>query len=251
MRARAPNPSPAESRKLPKFEEKQWRWGYQSGQTNYAEICILVTKYISKLNKYKIQITSLYLITFQLPDNSANKHAQQPRFFSWFTSGSCTLAKYTKLCMVWQPNIHNMLCPWRTPPGGLPFPDKIAPYFQILATPLADSPGSCATQPACYSLGWNRQTDGETDGSRYRLTPPPPRRGHNRDAGAFVRCAVRVRRARTGTDTGCWPTTWRLGGVTRVQRRSSREVTGLWCRRCVPTPRNPSAQTERHANHRT
>jgi len=75
--------------------------------------------------------------------------------------------------MVWQPNIHNMLCPWRTPPGGLPFPDKIAPYFQILATPLADSPGSCATQPACYSLGWNRQTDGETDGSRYRLTPPP------------------------------------------------------------------------------
>jgi len=30
-------------------------------------------------------------------------------FFSCFTSGSCTLAEYTKLCMVWQPNIRNML----------------------------------------------------------------------------------------------------------------------------------------------
>jgi len=32
----------------------------------------------------------------------------------------------------------------------------------------ADSLDSCATQPACYSLGWDRQTDG----SRYRLMPP-------------------------------------------------------------------------------
>ena len=32
----------------------------------------------------------------------------------------------------------------------------------------AESLGSCATQPACYSLGWDRQTDG----SRYRLIPP-------------------------------------------------------------------------------
>ena len=30
-------------------------------------------------------------------------------FFSCFTSGSCTLAEYTKLCMVWQTNIRNML----------------------------------------------------------------------------------------------------------------------------------------------
>jgi len=27
---------------------------------------------------------------------------EQPRFFSCFTSGSCSLSKYTKLCMVWQ-----------------------------------------------------------------------------------------------------------------------------------------------------
>jgi len=36
----------------------------------------------------------------------------------------------------------------------------------------ADSLRSCATQPACYSLGWGRQTGGQTDGSRYRLMPP-------------------------------------------------------------------------------
>ena len=27
-------------------------------------------------------------------------------------------------------------------------------------------------QPACYSLGWDRQTDGQTNGSRYRLMLP-------------------------------------------------------------------------------
>jgi len=54
------------------------------GQTNYAEICILVTKHISKLNK--IQITwhafnyVFQVLAFQLLDNSANKHAEQPRF---------------------------------------------------------------------------------------------------------------------------------------------------------------------------
>jgi len=32
-----------------------------------------------------------------------------------------------------------------------------------------------------YSLGWDRRTDGQTDGSRYRLMPPPPLRlGHNK-----------------------------------------------------------------------
>jgi len=85
------------------------------GQTDYSELCILVTnaKYISKLNK--IQITChefnyvFEIFVFPLLENSANKHAEQPRFFSCFTSGSCTLAKYTKLCMVWQPNIRSML----------------------------------------------------------------------------------------------------------------------------------------------
>ena len=39
-------------------------WGVPShlGQTNYAEICILVTKYISKLNKIQIRLHAMYLI---------------------------------------------------------------------------------------------------------------------------------------------------------------------------------------------
>ena len=49
------------------------------------------------------------MCVFQLLDNSANKHTEQPKFFSCFTSGLCSLAKYTKLCMVWQPNTCNML----------------------------------------------------------------------------------------------------------------------------------------------
>ena len=68
----------------------------QLGQTNYAEIRILVTIYISKLNK--IQITCHALCVFQILVRElfcANKHAEQPGFFSCFTSGSCTLAKYT------------------------------------------------------------------------------------------------------------------------------------------------------------
>ena len=69
------------------------------------------------------------ILIFPLLDNSAHKHAEQPRFFSCFISGSYTLAKYTKLCMVWQPNIYNML--WLSfwgegwnpepPPGALPY----------------------------------------------------------------------------------------------------------------------------------
>ena len=31
--------------------------------------------------------------------------AAKTRFFSCFASGSCSLAKYTKLCMVWQQNV--------------------------------------------------------------------------------------------------------------------------------------------------
>jgi len=49
------------------------------------------------------------ILVFQLLDNSANKHAEEPRFFSCCTSGSCSLAKFTKLCLVWQPNIRNTL----------------------------------------------------------------------------------------------------------------------------------------------
>ena len=39
-----------------------------------------------------------------------------------------------------------------------------------------DSLGSCAPQPACYSLGWDRHTDG----SRYCLMPPPYGVAHNK-----------------------------------------------------------------------
>jgi len=84
----------------------RWVWGVPDhlGQTSYAEIRILVTKYISKLDE--IQNTNyitchvfnclFQILVFQLVDNSANKHAEQrrPTFFSCFTSGSCTLAEY-------------------------------------------------------------------------------------------------------------------------------------------------------------
>ena len=45
----------------------------------------------------------------------------------------------------------------------------------------ADSLGSCATQPACCSLGWDRKTDRQMDGSRCRLMPPL-QWGHNNRA---------------------------------------------------------------------
>ena len=57
----------------------------------------------------------------QLVDNSAaNKQAERPRFFSCFTSGSCSLAKYTKLCMIFAakypqeppPTSKSWLCHW-------------------------------------------------------------------------------------------------------------------------------------------
>ena len=46
----------------------------------------------------------------------------------------------------------------------------------------ANSLGSCASQPACYSLGCDRQMDRQTDGSQYRLMPP-----HGGDI-ALLRC---------------------------------------------------------------
>jgi len=50
-----PNRSPAESLELPKSQEKKMEEGVglpdHLGQTNSAEIYILVAKYISKLNK--------------------------------------------------------------------------------------------------------------------------------------------------------------------------------------------------------
>ena len=79
--------------------------------------------FVNKWIKYEIQITCpvfnyvFQILVFQLLDNSANKHAEQPRFFSCFTSGSCSLAKYTKLCMVWQQNIRNMLWAFHLPPN--------------------------------------------------------------------------------------------------------------------------------------
>jgi len=48
---------------------------------NYAEICILVAKYFSKMTK--IQITChVFNYVFQILDNSANKHAEQTKFSS-------------------------------------------------------------------------------------------------------------------------------------------------------------------------
>jgi len=90
----------------PMRKKLRWVWGVPDhlGQTSYAEIRILVTKYISKLDE--IQNTNhitchvfncvFQILVFQLVDNSANKHAEQrrPTFFSCFTSGSCTLAEY-------------------------------------------------------------------------------------------------------------------------------------------------------------
>jgi len=35
--------------------------------------------------------------------------------------------------------------------------------LQTASVPIARLPGSCATQPACYSLGWDRQADVQTD----------------------------------------------------------------------------------------
>jgi len=60
----------------------------QLGQTNYAEI--LVTKYISKPNKIRTtcRVVSYVFqrLVIQLLDNSANKHAEQPRFFHALTA---------------------------------------------------------------------------------------------------------------------------------------------------------------------
>jgi len=63
------------------------------------------------------------ILVFQLFDNSANKHADQPRFFCCLPA-----AKYTKLCMAWQPNIRQNAVP---PPNPTPLefssePDDIS-----------------------------------------------------------------------------------------------------------------------------
>ena len=91
MGARPPSPSRARSWELLKSEEKKIGGGVgvpdHLGQTDFAEICVLVMKYISKLNK--IQNTNFtchvfnyifQMLVFKLLDNSANKHAEQPRF---------------------------------------------------------------------------------------------------------------------------------------------------------------------------
>ena len=45
----------------------------------------------------------------------------------------------------------------------------------VAGSQRADSLGSCAMQPACYSLGWDRQTDG----SQRCLMPPSYDGGHH------------------------------------------------------------------------
>ena len=67
----SPNPSPAGSWKSPKSEEKKMEGMGVSdhlGQRTYVEICILVTKNISKLNQIQIMCQILifnYLTTLQ------------------------------------------------------------------------------------------------------------------------------------------------------------------------------------------
>ena len=78
--------------------------------------------------------------------------------------GSWTLAKHTKLCMVWQPNIRNMLwafgrgaSPPEPPPGALPLDP---------AVPLPPNPGNTTGRFSCFCRSWltERQTDRRTDG---------------------------------------------------------------------------------------
>jgi len=59
-----------------------------------------------------LRISNTCISISPLLDKSANKHEEQPIGYSHDlgpASGSCSLTKYTKLCMVWQPNIPNML----------------------------------------------------------------------------------------------------------------------------------------------
>jgi len=97
--------------------------------TNYAEICILVTKYISKLYKNTIQITChvfnyiFQILVFQLLDNSANRHAEQPRFLlatrvllintqncAWFNSQISVIC--CEFSRGFAPTSHQGLCHW-------------------------------------------------------------------------------------------------------------------------------------------
>ena len=132
-----PNPNPAGSWELPKSEEKKnWR---RCGQYQIILIKPVWNMYFS----YKIHFRNstchvrkhvFQILVFQLLHNSASKQAEQPWFFSYFTSSSCSLAKYTKLCTVWQPNICNML--WAF--GGASFPE---PHQGLcLWTPLGELP---------------------------------------------------------------------------------------------------------------
>ena len=89
-----------------------------------------------------------------------NKHAEQPRFFSCFTSGSCTLAKYKKNC-AWFCSEISVICyelsggfaPPNSPPGALPLDPAgrlPSPYHLC---PLPPNPGY-ATDRTSPNFGW-------------------------------------------------------------------------------------------------
>ena len=121
--------------------EVGWRYRIILSEQITLKCVFLLPNTFRNWIKYKRRITChvfkyvFQILVFQLLDNSANKHTEQPSFFSCFTSGSCTLAKYTKLCMVWQPNIRP--------------PDSLCPHLEILATPLICGPVSVSATSRC------------------------------------------------------------------------------------------------------
>ena len=120
---------------------------------------ILDTPYINahtQINSITDRITvtmTLYCITVAQPRGAAGG-TPPPLLDSQENSWLRRWAKYTKLCMVWQPNILNICyelsggyAPPNNPPGALPldpaggppFSRPTVPHLQILATPLTVS----------------------------------------------------------------------------------------------------------------
>ena len=98
-------------------------------------------------NKWHWNVFFGYKI-FQVPvrqlvhNSAANKQAERPRFFSCFTSGSCSLAKYTKLCMIF----------------AAKYPPDI--HLQIMAMPLVGH--SSRVSAHAWAERWkDRQTDAQ------------------------------------------------------------------------------------------
>jgi len=92
------------------------------GQTNYSEICILVTEYISKLNK--IQITChafnyvFQILAFQLIDNSAT-NTQNNLGFSRALPAAHALQLNTQNC-AWFGSQISVICCELSGVGALP-----------------------------------------------------------------------------------------------------------------------------------